>query len=176
MENANPGGVSWAEFFLTFNEFLPSMPQKEVTFMPTCNFFISKEIFEEIGGFREDLLAGEDTLFCYEAVKKYSLLFSPEVKISHTNRITLKNFLHHQQNFGKHSAYVRKIADLPGKVLVRHPLLSFAVPCIRSGRITLRMLKYNRRFLSPYLFSFPLQFLGILAWSTGFWKEVKKRI
>ena len=76
VENANPGGVSWADFFLTFNEFLPSMPQKEVTFMPTCNFFISKEIFEEIGGFREDLLAGEDTLFCYEAVKKYSLLFS----------------------------------------------------------------------------------------------------
>ncbi len=35
--NANPGWISWADYFLTFNEFMPTMPKREVQFMPTCN-------------------------------------------------------------------------------------------------------------------------------------------
>ena len=168
VQNGNPGLISWPDYFLTFNEFLPSMPRREVTFMPTCNFIITHEAFKQIGGFREDLLAGEDTLFCYAAGRKYQLLFEPAMLIAHTNRETFKDFFRHHRTFGHHSALVRKTADLPGKNLVKYPLLALTAPVVRSARIGWRMIRYNRTFLPPFLLSSPLVVLGTTAWSYGF--------
>lgn len=175
VKNANPGWISWPDYFLTFNEFMPTMPRKEVQFMPTCNFFINKEVFHKVGRFREDLLAGEDTLFCYVAGKNYKLLFEPDLQVSHSNRETWKNFIFHHQNFGKHSAYVRKHADIPGKNLVRHPVLAIMAPFVRTARIGWRMLRYNLRHMVVFIVSSPLLFCGTIAWSYGFMKWVWKK-
>lgn len=173
--NANPGIISWPDYFLTFNEFMPSMPRRGVQFMPTCNFFITKSAFQKVGGFREDLLAGEDTLFCYAASKNYRMLFEPALQVSHSNRERWKDFIHHHQNFGKHSAYVRKYADIPGKDLVRHPLLAVAAPLARTARIGWRMVRHNSRRLPIFLVSLPLLFCGTIAWSSGFMREAWKK-
>lgn len=174
IHNANPGGVSWSDYFLTFNEFMPTMPRREVQFMPTCNLFITKNAFEKIGGFREDLLAGEDTLFCY-AAKNYGLLFEPKLQVSHFNRESLENFIGHHHNFGKHSAYVRKHANLSGKKMVQNPLLVLLAPAVRAGRISWRMIRYNWSFLPLFLLSSPFLFVGVIAWSSGFIKEAWKK-
>ncbi|HIJ12049.1 TPA: glycosyltransferase, partial [Candidatus Woesearchaeota archaeon] len=69
--NGNPETlVSIADHIITFNEFLPYMPRREVPFMPTCNFICTKKAFHDVGGFSDDLFAGEDTLFSYHAAKK----------------------------------------------------------------------------------------------------------
>ena len=174
VRNGNPGLISWPDYFLTFNEFMPSMPTREVGFMPTCNFMIAKKVFEEVGGFREDLLAGEDTLFCYAAGRKYQLLFEPAMLIAHTNRETFKDFFRHHRTFGHHSALVRKTADLSGKSLARYPFLALTAPLVRSARITGRMIRYNRTSLRPFLLSSPLIVMGTIAWSYGFIKEALK--
>ncbi len=169
--NANPGWISWPDYFLTFNEFMPSMPKAEVKFMPTCNFFVTKRAFEEIGGFRGDLLAGEDTLFCYAAAKNYRLLFEPKLPVYHHNRENWEKFLRHHHGFGKHSAYVRKQADIPGKNLVRNPLLALLAPAARISRLSWRMLRHNRCYLPRFVISLPALLAGTVAWSYGFIQE-----
>ncbi|MEK6951270.1 MAG: glycosyltransferase [Nanoarchaeota archaeon] len=175
VHNGNPGLVSWPDYFLTFNEFLPSMPRREVQFTPTCNFMITKAAFQNGGGFREDIIAGEDTLFCYAAGKNYPLLFEPALQVAHCNRERWNLFMAHHRCFGEHSAYVRKQADIPGKSLVRNPLLAMLAPLIRTLRISGRMLRYNPRHLPVFMVSSPLLFCGTVAWSYGFMKEAWKR-
>ncbi len=175
VRNANPGLISWADYFLTFNEFMPTMPRREVRFMPMCNFFISKKAFERIGGFRADLLAGEDTLFCHAAGKEHRLLFDPQVQVSHSNRETWKNFIAHHGSFGKHSAQVRKQAELPGSALARKPFLALLAPLARTVRISWRMCRYNYRSLLPFAASLPLIISGAAAWSRGFIKKAGKK-
>ncbi len=173
--NANPGVISWPDYFLAFNEFLPTMPQREVQFMPTCNFIITADAFNNIGGFRGDLFAAEDTLFCCAAREKYKLLFDPSILLKHTNRIKFHQFMNHHYTFGKHSAYVRKQTNLPGKVFVRYPLLVLGVIFARGGMITRRMLWYNSRYWGWYLVTSPLLLLGLTAWSWGFMKEAFRK-
>lgn len=173
--NGNPGWISWADYFLTFNEFMPTMPWREVTFMPTCNFFITKRAFQKAGSFREDILAGEDTLFCYTVSKNYRMLFEPALQVSHSNREHFRKFIYHHQNFGKYSAYVRKHADIPGKNLVRNPALAAAAPFARTVRIGWRMLRHNLRHLPVFMASSPLLFCGTIAWSYGFIQEAWKK-
>lgn len=169
VKNANPQSmVSIADFILTFNEFLAGMPKREVKFMPTCNFFCRKEVFGEIGGFPPDLLAGEDTLFNYKATKEYKLLFNPEIKIAHHNREKFSKFMKHHYNFGRHSAMLRKKIKLPGHIFARYPLLAFGIPFVRLLRISLRMVRWNRFMLPDFILSFPLFFLGVMAWGWGF--------
>src|SRR3989338_7946679 len=175
VKNGNPGFISWPDYFLTFNEFMPSMPRREAPFMPTCNFFITKDAFKKIGGFREDLLAGEDTLFCYAAAREYRLSFEPALQVSHSNRETWKNFIQHHRNFGRHSAYVRKHANIVGKNLVRNPSLVLLAPAARIVRISWRMIYYNWRFLPVFILSLPLMFTGTITWSYGFMKEAWKK-
>lgn len=169
--NANPETlISIADYILTFNEFFPSMPKKETKFMPTCNFFCRKDVFQDLGGFRTDLLAGEDTMFSYAAAQKYRLWFDPTIQIRHHNRERLKNFLRHHFNFGRYSALLRKEAKLPGHLFAKYPLLTLLVPFARTWRISLRMARWNQKMLPKYIISFPLFFLGLLAWSYGFMK------
>ncbi len=169
--NANPGWISWPDYFLTFNEFMPSMPKAEVKFMPTCNLLVTKTAWEEIDGFREDLLAGEDTLFCYAAARNYRLLFEPRVVVYHHNREEWEKFLHHHHNFGRHSAHVRKQADIPGKSLVRNPFLALLAPAARISRLSWRMLRHNRRYLPQFVVGLPVLYAGAAAWSYGFIQE-----
>ena len=61
---------------------------------PTCNFFIRKTDFLEVGGFDSRYWGGEDTLLCYELTKKgKKILYSPDILIFHYQRENLKNHL-----------------------------------------------------------------------------------
>ncbi len=172
VKNANPQTlISIADHILTFNEFLPGMPQREVCFMPTCNFICKKEVFKEIGGFPPDLLAGEDTIFNYKAAKHYKLFFDPEIQIAHHNRERFKKFFGHHYTFGKHSALLRKKVKLPGSIFAKYPFLSLLVPLVRLTRISLRMMRWNRKELFRFIITFPLIVAGVSVWSFGFIKS-----
>ncbi len=174
VKNANPGLISWPDYFLTFNEFMPSMPRREVQFMPTCNFIITREAFQNVGGFREDIIAGEDTLFCYAAARRHRLLFDPTVQVWHTNRELWKKFIIHHETFGKHSAYVRKYYDLSGSIFVKYPVLAVAASVGRGIRIGIRMLRYNWQALPQCILSGPFILMGVIMWGYGFMKGAWK--
>ncbi len=177
LRNANPEKfVSVADFILAFNEFSEGMPSRFVTFMPSCNFICTKEVFEKVGGFDESLRAGEDTMFCYTLVQNgYVLYFDERVLVERFNRELWKNFLEHHRRFGQYSAYVRKRVHLSGSIFVRFPVLILGMPVVRSGLIFLRLLRYNQRLLADFFVVFPLFFAGISVWSWGFLKEAVKK-
>lgn len=169
VRNANPQTlISVADYILAFNEFFPSMPKKEVSFMPTCNFICRREVFDKIGGFPPDLLAGEDTLFNHKAAKEYKLLFDPNIKIAHNNRDDFKRFFFHHYNFGKYSAMLRKKYNLSGSFLAKFPLFAFFAPGIKLIRISNRMLFKNWKLLPQFLLTIPLVLLGVSLWGIGF--------
>lgn len=169
VKNANPqSNISIADFILTFNEFLIGMPKREVQFMPTCNLFCKKEVFGKIGGFSPDLLAGEDTLFNYKAIKEFKLLFNPNIKIAHHNRESFSKFVKHHYNFGQHSARLRKKINLPGSFLAKYSVLALMVPFVKLARISFRMVRWNRFMLPEFILSFPLVFVGAMVWGWGF--------
>ncbi len=168
VRNANPGLISWADYFLTFNEFMPTMPRREVQFMPTCNFICNKKMFEKIGGFDPTLFAGEDTLFCYRALQHARLFFDSSVLVSHNNREQFSKFMKHHSSFGWHSAQLRKKIKLPGSALARYPFLALSVPFIRFSTISMRMMRWNRKALLHFMMASPLLLLGVGAWSIGF--------
>ena len=169
VENATPYSfVGIADYILTFNEFFPGMPERDVTFLPTCNFICRKDVFEDIGGFPPDWAAGEDFLFCYEASKKHKLLFTQSVLASHINREHFKKFLIHHYDFGKHGAMTRKKLKLPGTIFTKHPLFALLLPFVRFSRISWRIIRWNKSMLPQLILTLPLVMIGIISWSFGF--------
>ncbi len=54
---------------------------------PTCNLFVRRSAFEDVGGFNLDYWPGEDTFFCNELVKSdWKILYEPELIIYHHRR------------------------------------------------------------------------------------------
>lgn len=172
IENATPRSlIGTADYFMTFNEFLPGMPERSVTFLPTCNFICRKDVFEELGGFPPDWLAGEDFLFCYEASKTYKLLFTRSVLVKHINRKEFKKFLSHHSNFGKHGAMTRKKLRLPGTAFTKHPVMASLLPLARFLRISWRIIRWNQQCLPQYFLTSPLIIMGICIWGYAFLKK-----
>lgn len=163
--------IGTADYLMTFNEFLPNMPDREVTFLPTCNFICKKDIFEEIGGFPPDWLAGEDFLFCYKAANKFKLLFTTSIIISHINRENFKKFLFHHYNFGKHGAMTRKKLKLPGSAFTKNPLIASFLPIVRFLRIFWRIIRWNRRLIPTFILTSPFIVVGVCSWGYGFLKK-----
>jgi len=176
LRNANSNRFySVADFILAYNEFAEGMPSRFISFMPTCNLICTTEAFKDAGGFDENLRAGEDTMFCYELVKRgYKIYFDSRVLIERFNRSTWKSFIKHHRRFGHYSAYVRKKADLPGRIFVRFPIFIFGMPFVRASLIFFRLFRYNRRLLPKFFIVFPLIISGIFAWSYSFFKELMK--
>lgn len=169
VENATPYSfIGIADYILTFNEFLPGMPKRDVTFLPTCNFICRKDVFEDIGGFPPDWAAGEDFLFCYKASQKHKLLFTQSVLVSHINREHFKKFLIHHYDFGKHGAMTRKKLKLPGTIFTKHHLLALLIPFVRFLRISWRIVRWNKSMLPQFILTLPLVMMGIISWSFGF--------
>ncbi len=82
------------------------IPEKErfVDDYPSMNFFVRKELFQKLGGFKGDYWPGEDSKLCEEIVykEKGKILYSPKVIVHHHRRNKLKDFLKQHSNYGFH--------------------------------------------------------------------------
>ena len=77
--------------------------------LPSCNFFIRKKIFLELGGFDTSFWPGEDTKLCLD-IKKLGkkIIYDPDVKIYHHRRKNLKQYLKQIFNYSKHRGHFAK--------------------------------------------------------------------
>jgi glycosyltransferase involved in cell wall biosynthesis len=167
--NLNPHcGIGIADFILSFNEFAPGMPRREVSCLPSVNLACTRELFRDIGGFLSGLPTGEDTLFTFAASRKTKILFDPCALVYHRNREGLSSFMRHQYVYGKNASLIRKRYALRGALLARIPLLAFAAPVLKAAIIGIRILHRNRRLLPDALRTLPWIVLGIHAWGYGF--------
>jgi len=69
---------------------------------PTCNVIYKKEIFDKIGGFRENLWPGEDVELDYriKQLKKYKLKYNPLAIVYHYRPANLGAFCKMMNNYG----------------------------------------------------------------------------
>jgi len=77
---------------------------------PSCNFFIRKSDFLEIGGFKTKFWPGEDTVLCLEAVYKLKkrIIYDPAVLVYHHRRPLFKKHLKQIANYAIHRGYFMK--------------------------------------------------------------------
>ncbi|HOS28155.1 MAG TPA: glycosyltransferase [Deltaproteobacteria bacterium] len=68
--------------------------RRPVSYIPSANFIIKREVFELIGGFSEHLITDEDTDICYKISKAgYIIIEEPNAKVIHLrNASTLREF------------------------------------------------------------------------------------
>ncbi len=178
VENGRPESViSRAEHYIEFREFSNTGQERQMRFLPSCNFAIKRDIFEQSGGF-PDVRASEDVLFANKLLRQnYSIWFDPDIRIKHLNRNRLQPYLANQYMLGKYSAVVRKISPMPGSFLVKAPYAFPLLPIIRTIR-TIQFICHNsfssaiKQFLE-FLLVYPIFFLGTAYWSYGFFKGAK---
>lgn len=166
--------VGTAEYLLEFSELVPAMPEGKVRFIPTCNISFKKSVFDQIGKI-EDTIKGSDALFC----RKITLLGEPiyffrDIQVQHHNRTSLKKYLQNQYDIGFGAAQVRKMENQIGGILVRIPLLIPLIPAARTFLIVRRFFKYDKKLLMQFIGIYPLIFLGLVAYTVGFWNGLKK--
>lgn len=166
--NLNPQSwISVADYLLTFNEFTPGTPRREVQYLPSVNLACTRELFDELGGF-PDIPTGEDMLLTFAASRRTPMLFDPGAVVRHRNRESLRGFVHHHYAYGSNASRIRKTTPLSGSTLARFPVLAPAAPLARAARIGARILFRNRALLPGLIVSAPWVALGIGCWGCGF--------
>lgn len=78
-------------------------------YLNSTNLSCLKERFFEVSGFDESLPTGEDVDFCHKMSKAgYNIYFRNDIVVYHSGRNSLKNFLLHHYQWGKHAPKLRR--------------------------------------------------------------------
>jgi len=124
-------------------------------YVPTANLLVSREVFNDCGGFEEDMRIGEDVDFCWRMRKGgYSLLYAPYGTVGHKHRNEMETMLKRRGQYGTSEAPLYRTHRDKKKVFSFsiYPFLAFLV-------LTVALLMLN-----PYpLCLLPLVF-GIELW------------
>lgn len=112
-------------------------------FFYTSNISLPREIFSDLGGFREDFPAAawEDIEFAYRAVESgLSVRYNPRARTIHNHRIRVATFCERQQKSGRSGAIFAGL----------HPELEgfLGVPCVGGNRWRT---KFERPFLRAWI-------------------------
>src|SRR3989344_7767655 len=126
---------------------------------PTCNFFIRKNVFLDVGCFNQNYWGAEDTMFCYSIVNKdYKILYEPSLIIYHHPRKNIKDHLKQTYFWGLWRGFIFRNHSKNSRQLVFIlPFLFFLWLLI--GFIILIL--FNS-FYKPYILSLIIYFLFLL--------------
>ena len=178
-KNGNPGIISWVSYLSEFNNVLPTMKEKYIDHLPTCNISYKKNLFKG-KSFPEDFFAGEDRILNKNMVEVgLKIFFTPKIKIKHINRNKLKKFLLHQFAYGRDSAYIHKTFNCGNNFLIKaeyKPKFPFVLffPIGKFLTVSLRILKNGSIYFPLFIVLLPLYFMGLSAFTLGFAKEGSK--
>ena len=161
--------LALAQFFLQFNEHMDVGGRDIKKYVPSCNLFCDKELFEKLGGFPE-IRASEDVLFGLKAAKICPVIFDPGIRVYHIFRENLEAYLRNQRMLGKYilvyrRAYYRRLI-YKGWLA---PVLSPAFVCFKLMKLTAKILATGKAgLIGPFLMSLPWVLLGLVYWWGGF--------
>jgi mycofactocin system glycosyltransferase len=95
-------------------------------YVPSCNLLARRDLFFQLGGFREDFLVGEDVDFCWRAEDQGRLIdYQPVGKVFHRHRNRIKDFCIRRFEYGtsepllqqRHDSRVKRFVLLPAPAL-----------------------------------------------------------
>ncbi len=74
-------------------------------YVPSCNLFVKRDVFEEIGGFKPGMHLGEDVDLCWRIRGKgHALLYLPFGAVQHKHRNVLRKMLKRRFEYGTSEA------------------------------------------------------------------------
>ena len=165
--------VGWAGYMAEFRQFLPELPKGEVRHIPTCNISYKKEIFQRFGLFDGKYYPQEDLVYNYNLIKSgEKMLFVPNIRVYHTHRSRIIQFLAHQEKIGRITAKVLKILPLEGAFIVRSlflgGLLIPLLPLVKFLKTIAVFFKYQPREIIVRPMSVLILGVGLILWGKGF--------
>lgn len=158
-----------AQYYLQLNEYMDWGHARVMNFLPSCNLFCGRELFEKVGGFPL-LRTAEDVVFGLRVSELVPMWFIPEVKVCHIFREDLKGFLRNEIVLGKGNLRYRRL-QYPHTFYYKGiwPLLFLpGFTAIKLSRIIFRVLKTGPRSALRLFAVFPAFLLGLLFWGIGF--------
>lgn len=166
--------------------------RQEIDDWPTCNLFVRKKDFLEVGGSDSKYWGGEDTNLCYNLLKTgKKMIYSPEIGVFHHPRKSLKNHLKQSYFWGMWRGFFMKLHKQSRQITFFIPPL-FVLGLILGLILSLA----NNMFLYIYLMvldlyliyliyigaktrsiklAIPIMFISFLthfAYGIGFWKGI----
>jgi len=165
--------VGWAGYISEFREFLPGVPEQDVTHIPTCNISYKKIIFHEFGMFQGKYYPQEDLVYNYNLCKNgEKILLNPAIKVYHHHRTRLRDFLWHQNRIGNITSKVLKVIQLEGSLIARNPVLALflipILPIVKFTRTLAIFLRYQPKVIIKRPLAWMLFAFGLFFWIIGF--------
>jgi GT2 family glycosyltransferase len=164
--------VARTDNLLQFADFKAGRPAGHVTHLASCNLVMRRNAFDELKGFREDVMGGEDTILSLLAARRWpgSLHFDPRLVVFHSGRTTLRDFARHQHSFGISRVTYRLNMDAGYEKLASRPALAGLVILRRFVYLALRTLQWDLAGLPFFILFSPLVLIGLIAWTRGFYQ------
>lgn len=162
--------IAVADNLLQFSDDSPHRPDGAVSYVPGCNFVITRTAFYELGGFLTTVPVGEDVLFSSAAARRWpgGILFVRGMRVRHIGRTHLRAFWQHQEVFGFHRGRLGLRLPPSYQHLGSQAILAVPIACKRLGYIVFRTVQWNPIGLLRIVVLLPILLLGLAAWVKGF--------
>lgn len=179
--NANPQYIASGSCYMNeFSDFFPYGTPRYVRYLPSGNTSYKMDVFRKHHGFDSKEPLYVDLLFNTKlSCSGERLLFNPAIKVAHSHRVTLKEYLGHEFRRGKAAAAARRRGLLIGSSWVKYPILGFlAAPCLYLRKATVFPFRFVRAYPRQFfrmLQTLPCFYLALIIWHTGFLYDIVTR-
>ena len=107
------------------NWFKRSQKNDPFFYLPACNLLARRHLFLELGGFREELVVGEDVDLCWRIRKNgYQIEYRPQGRVYHKHRNRVFSFCRRRFDYGTSEPLLNKLHPEKIKKLCFPPLTS----------------------------------------------------
>lgn len=170
--------IAVADNLLQFVDFPPNRSDGTAAYLPGCNFALSKPAFHELGGFHNDVAAGEDVLFNIAATQRWprDVRFVRDMRVRHRGRTHLREFWYHQETFGFYRGYLALWLRPIYRLLGCQSVMVIPVVCMRLRYIMFRTAQWNPAGLLHIVLLLPILLFGLTAWAKGFCIGCRKSV
>jgi len=162
--------IAIADNLMQCADFMSGRPQGPTDALPGGNLAVRRLDFVGLGGFREDLTVGEDTLLVELASRRWpgQVVFDPKMRVLHRGRTTLGSYWRHQERFGYHRGALglRLKADFQERG--RHVPYVVYLCMRRFAYFLTRTIQWEPLSLPRFLIITPFIAFGLAAYGKGF--------
>lgn len=156
-----------------FADFIDCTEPGERPYLPSLNLSIRRTIFQEMGGFDERFISGEDTDLSFRLRRQdYTLQFEPQAAATHCPpRSTLKDVWLHARGFGTNYFLLQErygdiiglslraaVCDTRWQAVLLLPLLALS---------DMLLFSYSNPSLMRYWYAFPGVMIARAGWYVG---------
>jgi GT2 family glycosyltransferase len=166
--NGSPASlIGWAYYFCEFNLWVPRRETCEIAEMAACGLSIKRRAFEQCGPFITDTYCSDTAFHWRLAGAGHKVLLIPSIRVAHTARYQLGEFLRHIAAHRR--CFARVVVQEKRYIMPKRfaaALAAVFLPPLLVPVIAWRVTR-SEHLLRPFLLALPVVFLGVLARAWG---------